>query len=104
MIACNKSVKDIPPPDLISEQKMGRIIADALLIQNYLSGTGSPDYLKLELSSYPIINKKYELTDSQAYHSYQYYLRDPEKFNRILEVAKDTLEQINKKITPSPKE
>lgn len=104
LTACNNSEKIIAPPDLLSEQKMGRIIADVLLIQNYLAGKNTPNYLELELSSYPLINEKYVLTDSQAYHSYQYYLRDPEKFNRILEVAKDTLEQINKKIIPITEE
>jgi len=104
LIACKSTIKDPPPKDLLSEHKMGRILADVLLIQNYLSGTGSPNYLKLELSTYPLISKKYALTDSQAYHSYQYYLKDPEKFKRVLDVAKDTLDQINKKIIPIPKE
>ncbi|HUH72795.1 MAG TPA: DUF4296 domain-containing protein [Chitinophagales bacterium] len=104
LIACNTSEKEIPPSDLLSEEKMGHIIADLLLVQNYLSGTFSPNFSTLELSSDPYINEKYQLTDSQAYHSYQYYLKDSEKFNRILEVAKDTLDQINKKFTPELEE
>lgn len=103
-MACKSIEKDAPPANLLSEHKMGIILADVLLVQNYLSGTYSPNYASLELSSYPLINEKYELSDSQAYHSYQYYLKSPEKFNRILVVAKDTLEQISKKITPEIEE
>ena len=104
LIACKNTEEKIPPKDLLSEQEMGRVLADVLLIQNYLAVSASPNYLNLEISSYPLINEKYQLTDSQAYYSYQYYLTDPETFNRILLVTKDTLEQINKKFTTTPVE
>ncbi|MCZ2392804.1 MAG: DUF4296 domain-containing protein [Chitinophagales bacterium] len=90
-----------PPPDLIEEKIMGRIIADALLIENKLSVSGVTQYNLLLLNSYPLLDQKYHLKDSQSYYSYQYYVQQPEKFKQILQIAIDTLNTLKEKL---PKE
>ncbi|MCO5233208.1 MAG: hypothetical protein M9888_05680 [Chitinophagales bacterium] len=80
---------------------MGRIIADALLIENKLSVSGVTQYNLLLLNSYPLLDQKYHLKDSQSYYSYQYYVQQPEKFKQILQIAIDTLNTLKEKL---PKE
>lgn len=83
---------------------MGRIIADALLIENKLSSSGMKQYNQLLLTSYPILDEKYHLKDSQAYKSYHYYVQQPEKLDRIIKIALDTLNMLGKQVPEEIKE
>lgn len=82
---------------------MGIILADFLLIESYnnqfLTKNTDVDYKKLQLYSYPIINEKYKLTDSQAIHSYNYYLNFPDKMKNIITIAQDSLNNLVEKAT-----
>lgn len=106
--ACGASEKENEPKDLLDEKTMGLVLADFLLLENHIiqySATRQEvRYDKLQFYSYPIINEKYNLTDSQAYHSYQYYLENPQKFKRVIGFALDSLNKIVENTTPESAE
>lgn len=106
--ACSPSEKKKEPKDLLDEKKMGLVLADFLLLENHIvqySGLHQEArYDELQFYSYPIINEKYNLTDSQAYHSYQYYLENPKRFKKVIEFALDSLNKIVENTTPEKEE
>lgn len=82
---------------------MGTIIADVLLLESYTSMKSSNlDGRNAEVMlqyNYPLIDKKYNLADSQFVRSYQYYLNDPEALARIFQGALDTLTIVQEKMS-----
>lgn len=105
--ACQSSGEIPKPQNLLDEHQMGIILGDFLLIENYnsqyVANHDSVNYDLLQLFSYPILNEKYQLTDSQAYHSYQYYLNFPDKMKNIISIAQDSLNQLVEKTTNEAK-
>lgn len=94
-----QSQEQIPAPiDLIPKQQMAQILADLIILdQHYVSLINlndQLDYNRMQFFSSEIINDKYQLQDSQAYHSYQYYLQHPYLFKDVLEIAIDSLEKL----------
>jgi hypothetical protein len=102
-VGCSDAPQIEKPADLINEQDMGTIMADVLLLESY-SSLKSPDFegrnaeVMLQYN-YPLIDKKYHLSDSQFVRSYQYYLNDPEALARIFQRALDTLTILQEKIS-----
>ena len=77
---------------------MGRVVADVLLMESFTTQKsmfleGRNAQVMLEYN-YPMIDQKYGLADSQFFHSYQYYIQDPEAFSKVMEVALDTLQRL----------
>jgi|GEM_PF-3983823 len=105
LTACTQQIKKEAPANLIAEQKMGYILADILLLENHTM-QHSNAYIGLTSNvmtdfSYPIIDKKYNLADSQFYFSYKYYLAQPQQMLKVLDYAKDTLNKVAENI-PAP--
>ncbi len=96
--SCQQANQSSPPANLIDEQLMGRILADVLLLENQVMQTNinaqGVDYQNLQLQNYPLIDEKYNLADSQAYKSYQYYINNIKEFKKVLEFTQDTLNKI----------
>lgn len=105
--ACQEHVEIAKPKNLLSEQQMGVILGDFLLLENYnsqyINEHDAFDYNQLQLYSYPVINEKYQLADSQAYQSFQYYMNFPEKMKNIISIAQDSLNQLVEKTTNEAK-
>src|SRR5690554_3466230 len=103
-IACQSKNKHLPPKDLIPKDKMALILADILLLDNHyvkiISDHEDIKYDELQFYSPDLINEKYQLKDSQAYFSYQYYLNQPEIFQEILTLALDSLNQLAEETEP----
>ena len=98
LIACKENNYKSKPKDLLQEHQMGQILADILLLQGYADNNIVDDSL-LSIAGFQkiipeAINEKYHLADSQAYYSYQYYVKEPEVFRKIIGIARDTLESL----------
>jgi Domain of unknown function (DUF4296) len=101
VLSCENNHSKDEPDDLIAIPLMGRVVADVLLMESfttqksmYLEGRNAQVMLEY---NYPMIDQKYGLADSQFIHSYQYYIQDPEAFSKVMEVALDTLQRLEKK-------
>lgn len=83
------------PSDILSEKEIVPVLADLLILEAYTNKNtdkykGAPAEV-MQNFNYPLLNEKYGLKDSVLYNSYQYYLKNPEKFRNIMVAVQDTL-------------
>lgn len=100
--SCNSVITEKLPPDILSEKKIVPIIADLLILEAYTTKNtekyiGSPAEV-MQKFNYPLLNEKYGLKDSVLYNSYQFYLKNPEKFRNLMIVVQDTLRKREQKL------
>ena len=100
VLSCENKELENEPDDLMAIPLMGRVMADVLLMESFTTQKsmfleGRNAQVMLEYN-YPMIDQKYGLADSQFIHSYQYYINDPEAFSKVMEVALDTLNRLEK--------
>ena len=103
LIACKQKEVRKPGPGILSEKEMGIVLADVLLLESYTTKNGTVyDGKTSEVMithNYPLIDKKYELADSQLIRSYEYYIGDPEAMSRIMNIVIDTLSKIEEELS-----
>ncbi|WP_157593301.1 DUF4296 domain-containing protein [Rufibacter tibetensis] len=89
------------PADLISEEKMTRIMIDVQLTEAVI-GRSFPNYDSSRVAykqAHKLILKRHAVSDSAFKHSYDFYLSKPEQLDKIYEVVLDSLSVREAKLT-----
>jgi hypothetical protein len=90
------------PADLISAEKMTSIMVDVHLMEAVIGrtithyDTSRVAYKK----AHKLILKRHGISDSAFQHSYDYFLANPAKMDKIYEAVLDSLSQREARLTP----
>jgi hypothetical protein len=104
LLLCFGCDKEQPPKDIIPQEQLTKIMIDLYLGEAKLSNYSLPydSANKLFIPYEESVLKKYGVSDSTLYKTYQYYFDHPTKLEELYGIVIDSLSLLERKSTGVP--